>query len=201
VPNCAEGGVLGVLPGIIGSLQAMEAVKLLLGEGESLVGRLLIFDALEMRWREVALRRNPGCPVCGDEPTQTGLIDYERFCGVVEDGPAAEEDPGVPGITPGELARRLDAADPPFLLDVREGWEWAAASLAPEGAHHIPLDELEERRHEVPEDRPVVVYCRSGQRSLRAARSLAAAGVPEVYNLEGGILAWARDRAPGLPVV
>ena len=201
VPNCAEGGVLGVLPGIIGSLQAMETVKLLLGEGESLVGRLLIFDALEMRWREVALRRNPGCPVCGDEPTQTGLIDYERFCGVVEGGPAAEEHPDVPGITPGELARRLDAADPPFLLDVREGWEWAAASLAPEGAHHIPLDELEERRHELPEDRPVVVYCRSGQRSLRAARSLAAAGVPEVYNLEGGILAWARDRAPDLPVV
>jgi adenylyltransferase/sulfurtransferase len=201
VPNCAEGGVLGVLPGIIGSLQAMETVKLLLGVGESLVGRLLIFDALEMRWREVALRRNPECPVCGEEPTQTGLIDYERFCGLVEDGPAAEERPDVPGITPGELARRLEAADPPFLLDVREGWEWAAASLAPEGAHHIPLDELEERRHEVPEDRPVVVYCRSGQRSLRAARSLAAAGVPEVYNLEGGILAWARDRAPDLPVV
>jgi adenylyltransferase/sulfurtransferase len=201
VPNCAEGGVLGVLPGIIGSLQAMETVKLLLGVGESLVGRLLIFDALEMRWREVALRRNPECPVCGEEPTQTGLIDYERFCGLVEDGPAAEERPDVPGITPGELARRLEAADPPFLLDVREGWEWAAASLAPEGAHHIPLDELEERRHEVPEDRPVVVYCRSGQRSLRAARSLAAAGVREVYNLEGGILAWARDRAPDLPVV
>ena len=200
VPDCAEGGVLGVLPGIIGSLQAMETIKLILGVGQTLAGRLLIFDALEMTWREVELRRNPDCPVCGDEPTQTELIDYELFCGVGSTDDEAEG-PAVPGMTPEELAGRLDSREPPFLLDVREPWEWAVSSLEPQGAHHIPLDELPERRDEVPSDRPVVVYCRAGQRSLTAARHLVSSGASEVYNLEGGILAWARDLAPELPVV
>ncbi len=201
VPNCAEGGVLGVLPGIIGSIQAMETVKLLLGVGRTLAGRLLIFDALEMEWREVALRRNPECPVCGDAPTQTELIDYELFCGVGQDGADEADAPAVPEVSAPELARLLDAPEPPVLLDVREPWEWAVGSLEDRGALHIPLDELAERQAELPEGRPVVVYCRSGARSLDAARRLVAAGREDVHNLEGGIVAWAREVDPGLPVV
>jgi sulfur-carrier protein adenylyltransferase/sulfurtransferase len=200
VPNCAEGGVLGVLPGIIGSLQAMETIKLVLGVGVSLSGRLLIFDALEMSWREVRLRRNPACPVCGDAPTQRGLIDYELFCGVATNGAAAQ------GRTVGELdasevATRLDSDRPPFLLDVREPWEWQVSNLASRGAVLIPLGSLDEHLDEVPRDRPIVVYCRSGIRSLDAAERLSRAGAAEVYNLRGGILAWARDVEPGMAVV
>ncbi len=200
VPNCAEGGVLGVLPGIIGSLQAMETIKLVLGVGVSLSGRLLIFDALEMSWREVRLRRNPACPVCGDAPTQRGLIDYELFCGVATNGAAAQ------GRTVGELdasevATRLDSDRPPFLLDVREPWEWRVSNLASRGAVLIPLGSLDEHLDEVPRDRPIVVYCRSGIRSLDAAERLSRAGAAEVYNLRGGILAWARDVEPGMAVV
>jgi molybdopterin/thiamine biosynthesis adenylyltransferase/rhodanese-related sulfurtransferase len=200
VPNCAEGGVLGVLPGIIGSLQAMETVKLLLGVGETLAGRLLIFDALEMSWREVRLRRNPDCPVCGDEPTQTGLIDYEVFCGMM---PAPGEEAGrpVPELDALETRTRLVAENPPFLLDVREPWEWSLGNLEALGARLIPLGDLSRRRQEVPRDRPVVVYCRSGQRSETAARQLLEDGYPEVYNLQGGALAWARDVDPDLVVV
>ncbi|HSM59464.1 MAG TPA: molybdopterin-synthase adenylyltransferase MoeB [Longimicrobiales bacterium] len=192
VPDCAEGGVLGVLPGIIGSLQALETLKLLLGVGETLAGRLLIFDALDMTWREVRVRRNPECPVCGDRPTQTALIDYEVFCGVKPaPGEAARE--RVPQVGPVE-ARELLAADPrPFLLDVREPWEWAVGNLSAHGAHHIPLAELPERLSEVPLDRPVLVYCRSGVRSDRAARSLKEAGYADVANLAGGIQAWASE--------
>jgi len=204
VPNCAEGGVLGVLPGIIGSMQAMETVKLLLGVGQSLAGRLLIFDALEMSWREVRLKRNPACPVCGDEPTQKGLIDYEIFCGVKPDPDAPvvpAPGPAVPEVEANSVARRLDSDGAPFLLDVREPWEWLISSLEARGACLIPLGELEERMDEVPRDRSVVVYCRSGQRSLTAARRLAEAGFEDVANLTGGMLAWARDVEPGLPVV
>jgi adenylyltransferase/sulfurtransferase len=211
VPNCAEGGVLGVLPGIIGSAQAMETIKLLLGVGTTLAGRLLIFDALDMSWREVALRRNPACPVCGDEPTQTELIDYEVFCGLkpeeardrsgalVEDAPAGPG--GVPEVDATTLAELLDSDSPPFLLDVREPWEWAVSSLADRGARLIPLGEVGERLEEVPADRPVVVYCRSGQRSLTAARMLADAGRESVSSLRGGITAWAAAVEPSLPVV
>jgi len=202
VPNCAEGGVLGVLPGIIGSLQAMETIKLLLGVGESLAGRLLIFDALEMSWREVRLRHNPDCPVCGDAPTQRELIDYELFCGVAPDGsPLPTEPATVPELDAAELAARLSSEVPPFLLDVREPWEWQVSNLESRGAVLIPLGALDERLTEVPRDRPVVVYCRSGQRSLDAAERLSRAGAAEVYNLRGGILAWARDVEPGLAVV
>jgi adenylyltransferase/sulfurtransferase len=200
VPNCAEGGVMGVLPGVIGSLQAMETLKLLLGVGESLAGRLLIFDGLDMSWREVALRRNPDCPVCGDHPTQTGLIDYEVFCGVVPAPGAVADESAVPELDPSEVVQRLETDRPPFLLDVREDWEWRIGNLEALGGRLIPLGGLSQRTDEIPADRPVVVVCRSGQRSLTAALQLLERGFPEVYNLRGGMQAWARDVDPGLPV-
>lgn len=203
VPNCAEGGVVGVLPGIIGSLQALEVIKLLLDAGTSLAGRLLIFDALAMEWREVGLRRNPDCPVCGDEPTQKELIDYEVFCGVGPSRSAHGEpaDGSVPDLTPRLVADQLATDAPPYLLDVREPWEWAVSNLATRGARLIPLGELEERLGEIPGDRAVVVYCRTGQRSMQAALRLRDAGIGPVANLRGGIVAWAEEVEPGLPVV
>ena len=203
VPTCAEGGVVGVLPGIIGSIQALETIKLILGAGTSLAGRLLIFDALSLDWREVKLRRNPDCPICGDEPTQTELIDYDLFCGVT---PAVEiddagDDVGVAELDAAELAEQLASEVPPYLLDVREPWEWAVSNLSERGARLIPLGELEERLGEIPDDRAVVVYCRTGQRSWDAAELMQRAGRDRVSNLRGGILAWAREVEPGLPVV
>lgn len=203
VPNCAEGGVVGVLPGIIGSLQALETIKLLLGVGTSLAGRLLIFDALALEWREVTLCRNPACPICGDHPTQTELIDYDVFCGVgatpILGGPAADGD--VPEVDPAAVVAQLASAEPPYLLDVREPWEWAVSNLSDRGARLIPLGELEERLGEIPADRAVVVYCRTGQRSLDAALLMKEAGWTDVSNLRGGMIAWAREIEPGLPVV
>src|SRR5690606_30214491 len=179
-----------------GSVQAMEAIKILLGAGRTLAGRLLVFDALEMTWREVTLRRNPECPVCGDRPTQTELIDYAVFCGVAPAGAsAAEGEAGRSGpvetLDAAELARRLDADPAPFLLDVRQPWEWSVGNLAERGARLVPLDELEERLAEVPRDRPVVVYCKSGGRSARAAALLVERGYGPVAHLEGGLTAWA----------
>jgi adenylyltransferase/sulfurtransferase len=213
VPNCAEGGVLGALPGIIGSAQAMETIKLLLGVGTTLAGRLLIFDALEMSWREVALRRNPACPVCGDEPTQTALIDYEVFCGV-KPGPGGAEgvETQAPVDAPGgqgtfdeieveDAARLLEGEAPPFLLDVREPWEWAVGGLAERGARLVPLGELGGRLSEIPRDRHVVVYCRSGQRSRTASQRLVDAGFGRVSSMRGGIRAWADRVEPGIRVV
>ncbi len=190
VSDCAEGGVLGVLPGVIGSLQAMETVKLILGVGETLAGRLVLFDALDMTWREVEVRRNPTCPVCGDHPTQKGLIDYEAFCGV---GPGAVPEAGVTQLDAKALARMLAGDPPPALVDVRERWEWDVGNLSDRGAVLVPLDELPECIREIPRDRPVVLVCRSGQRSMTAAIRLLEEGWPEVYNLRGGMLAWARD--------
>lgn len=202
VPNCAEGGVLGVLPGIIGSLQALETIKLLLGRGDGLAGRLLIFDALEMAWREIALRRNPDCPVCGDVPTQTALIDYELFCGLTPpSGGNAEAARGFEELDASSVAGLLKSETPPYLIDVREPWEWAVSSLADRGARLIPLGELGARLGEVPKETPVVVYCRSGQRSRDAARELVAAGYGPVTNLSGGLLSWAESVDPDLPVV
>lgn len=207
VPNCAEGGVLGVLPGMIGTTQATEVVKLLLGVGRPLVGRLLILDALDMSWREVSLRRNPDCPVCGDQPTQTELIDYEVFCGMapLSGGPVSSAtDHGttpVGTIAAPRLHARLEESDPPFLLDVREDWEWSVGNLADRGARLVPLGQLEERLAEVPRDRPIVVYCKSGQRSEQAARLLIDKGYPEVVNLEGGLVAWAELVGSDLRVV
>ncbi len=203
VPNCADGGVLGVLPGIIGSMQAMETVKLLLGVGETLAGRLLIFDALEMSWREVRLRKNPECPVCADQPTQTELIDYEIFCGLSRGtaSPEEREEETVEEIEPEALIELLGSAEPPFLVDVRDPWEWAVSSLADQGARLIPVGEIDNRISEIPRDMPVVVYCRSGQRGLTAAHLLKKAGYVRVFNLSGGILGWAESVEPGLPVV
>ena len=205
VPNCAEGGVLGVLPGIIGAAQAMETIKLILGVGSTLAGRLLIFDGLEMTWREVALRRNPDCPVCGDEPTQTELIDYEFFCGLTPE-PGVDLAGGLAGPDVIEasaegVARLLEAEAPPFLLDVREPWEWAVGSLATHGARLIPLDELGERLGEIPAGRPIVVYCRTGQRSRAAARRLMEAGHVDVRSMSGGLVAWTGAVDPDLRVV
>ena len=199
VPNCAEAGVLGVLPGVIGSLQALEVIKIVLGTGKTLSGRLLIFDALELSWREVALRRNPDCPVCGDEPTQTGLIDYENFCGLPSATEIESESNEFDEVGPRELKARLSGSEPPFLLDVREPYEWDVVSLEGDGAVLVPLGELAERLGELPEGRDIVVYCRSGVRSARAAGLLVEAGLGPVSNLVGGVLAWVDEIDPSLP--
>lgn len=201
VPNCAEGGVLGALPGIIGTMQAMETIKLLLGAGKSLAGRLMIFDALDMSWREVALRRNPSCPVCGDDPLQTKLIDYEVFCGLKPDtgaigapaDDAAVVADSVEEVTPNMVEVLLGEEGSPFLLDVREPWEWAVSNLSDHGARLIPLGELGDRISEVPTDRLVVVYCRSGQRSRTGARRLLDAGHREVRSMRGGLQGWSEQ--------
>jgi len=212
VPNCAEDGVLGVLPGIIGSAQTLEVIKLLLGVGRTLAGRLLIFDALDMSWREVALRRNPECPVCGDEPTQTELIDYEVFCGVAPAAGSAEGAAAGTGAHVGANGDRADTLDPvllaerlaadpaPFLLDVRHPWEWAVSNLSDLGARLVPLDELEQRLAEIPRDRPIIVYCKSGGRSARAAGILTERGFGPVSNLEGGLARWAERVGEGFKV-
>ena len=186
IPNCAEAGVFGALPGVIGAAQAMETVKLLLGVGQPLVGRLQIFDALSYSWRELEIRRDPDCPVCGDQPTQTELIDYEVFCGVAPEV-AADESP-VGSVESHELGAVM-AGDPrPFLLDVREPMEWQRMNLADLGAVLVPMGEVGERLGEVPRDRPVVVYCHTGVRSLKVAEALIDEGYEDVRNLEGGIV-------------
>lgn len=186
IPNCAEAGVFGALPGVIGAAQAMETIKLLLGVGETLVGRLQIFDALSYRWRELEIRRDPGCAVCGDQPTQTELIDYEVFCGV-EAAPEEEGGVTVGRVEPDELDTVLDGEPRPFLLDVREVMEWQNVNLAHLGAVLVPMREVPGRMDEIPRDRPVVVYCHTGVRSLEVARLLAAEGYEDVRNLQGGI--------------
>ena len=188
VPSCAEAGVFGALPGAIGAAQAMEAIKLLLGVGRPLVGHLQIFDALRSRWREIEVHRDPGCAVCGDRPTQTGLIDYELFCGSAAKGhPRGEATIGT--VEPEELAAVLATEPRPLLLDVREPAEWDAFNLANLGAVLVPLGELPGRLEEIPPTRPVVVYCHSGARSLQAAEALAGRGFADVRTLLGGIAA------------
>src|SRR5437016_2461174 len=195
VPSCAEGGVLGVLPGIVGSLQAMETIKLILGRGENLVGRLLLFDALGMKFRELKLCKNPNCPMCGTHPTITKLIDYYEFCGV-----RGEEAPGpsvqVPEITPRELKARLDRGDDLFILDVREPHEYQICNLK---GHLLPLGELTQRVHELDSSREIVAHCRSGKRSAEAVDFLRKAGFRKVLNLKGGILAWSDEVDPSVP--
>ena len=199
VPNCAEGGVIGVLPGIVGSLQALEVIKWIVGAGTSPVGRLHLLDALDLSLRTLTIERDPECPVCGDAPTVTALIDYEAFCGVDAAGRHAEET-GVPGITPAELARRLDAGESITLVDVREPHEWEIANLASRGARLVPQDDILDVAAELRDaSGPVVLYCKSGGRSRAAAARLADAGVPGLLNLEGGILAWRDEVDPDLP--
>jgi sulfur-carrier protein adenylyltransferase/sulfurtransferase len=192
VPSCAEGGVLGVLPGIVGALQAAEAIKLILGKGEPLVGRLLLFDALAMRFRELKLRKNPECPVCGAHPTVTKLVDYAEFCGIRgEESPAPQT--SVPEITPRELKTRLDRGDDLFILDVREPHEYQICNL---GGHLIPLGDLPKRVSELDSSREIIAHCRSGKRSAEATQFLQKAGFRKVLNLKGGILAWSDEVDP-----
>ncbi|MGQ9927043.1 MAG: molybdopterin-synthase adenylyltransferase MoeB [Chloroflexaceae bacterium] len=192
VPSCAEGGVLGVLPGVIGTIQATETIKLLTGIGEPLIGRLMLYDALSMRFRELKLRRNPNCPLCGENPTVTTLIDYEQFCGITREGPSIG---GQDVITPLELANWLQRDDRPFLLDVRNPYEVAIASI-PGTDRLIPIDQLPERIHELDSAREIVVYCRSGVRSARAVELLKHAGFRKIKNLEGGVLRWSDEVDP-----
>src|SRR5579859_4449427 len=195
VPSCAEGGVLGILPGIVGSIQAMETIKLILGSGDNLIGRLLLFDALGMRFRELKLRKNPDCPVCGTHRTVTKLIDYYEFCGVRgEEAPAPNVQ--VPEITPRELKSRLDRGDDLFILDVREPHEYQICNLK---GHLIPLGELPRRVHELDSSREIVAHCRSGKRSAEAVDFLRKAGFRKVLNLKGGILAWSDEVDPSVP--
>jgi len=195
VPSCAEGGVLGVLPGIVGSIQAMETIKLILGRGDNLVGRLLLFDALGMKFRELKLRKNPNCPMCGSHRTIHQLIDYYEFCGIRgEEAPAPEL--GVPEITPRELKTRLDRGDDLFILDVREPHEYQICNLH---GNLIPLGELPRRVHELDSSREIVAHCRSGKRSAEAVDFLRKAGFRKILNLKGGILAWADEVDPSVP--
>ncbi len=192
VPNCAEGGVLGVLPGIIGTLQATEAIKLILGQGDPLVGRLLLFDALEMRFRELGVRKVPDCPLCGERPTIRELMDYQELCGVrpVRLDPART-------VSVGELKQNLEGPDAPLLLDVRTPQERRICHL--EGSRLIPVRELAERIAEVDREREVVVYCHRGGRGARAVEVLARHGFERVRNLTGGIDAWAAEIDPSMP--
>ncbi|TWT92631.1 molybdopterin-synthase adenylyltransferase MoeB [Neorhodopirellula pilleata] len=192
VPNCAEGGVMGVLPGMIGTVQATEAIKILLGLGVNLSGRLLLIDALEMKFRELKVKRNPNCPVCGDHPTITAPIDYAQFCGMPPSGVVSCDR----NVTPEELQRRRSQGDSFTLLDVREPHEYAICHL---GGTLIPLAELPARLDELDRSRPVIVHCKSGGRSLKAVDILRQAGFEDVFNLQGGILAWAKDVDPSMP--
>jgi sulfur-carrier protein adenylyltransferase/sulfurtransferase len=195
VPSCAEGGVLGVLPGIIGSIQAMETLKLILGKGEPLIGRLLLFDALGMKFRELKLRKNPECPVCSEHPTVKKLIDYVEFCGIRGEEAAAPAST-VPEITPRELKSRLDRGDDIYVLDVREPHEYQICNI---GGHLIPLGDLSRRVNELDSSREIVAHCRSGKRSAEAAEFLRKAGFRKLWNLRGGILAWSDEVDPTVP--
>ncbi|MBB6146218.1 adenylyltransferase/sulfurtransferase [Silvibacterium bohemicum] len=198
VPSCAEGGVLGILPGLLGVIQATEAIKLILGNGEPLIGRLLLVDSLNMKFRELKLRKNPDCPVCGTHPTVTKLIDYEQFCGIapetkaeiVNDRPVQN---GIPQISAKELKQKLDAKDGVFVLDVREPHEYQIANF---GAKLIPLGELPARFAELDKNAEIVVHCKTGGRSQRASEFLAQNGFKNVHNLAGGITAWSNDVDP-----
>jgi len=195
VPSCAEGGVLGVLPGIVGSIQAMETIKLILGRGRNLTGRLLLFDALEMAFSEVKLRKNPNCPLCGENRTIHKLIDYNEFCGVRgEEAPAP--DLKVPEITPRQLKVRLERGDRLFILDVREPHEYQICNLR---GHLIPLGELPRRVHELDSSQEIVAHCRSGKRSAEAVEFLRKAGFRKIHNLKGGILAWSDEVDSSMP--
>jgi len=194
VPSCAEGGVLGILPGLVGVIQATEVIKLILGKGEPLIGRLLLVDALGMKFRELKLRKNPDCPACGTHRTITKLIDYNEFCGI-----RGEEKPveaGIPEMQVEELKRRLDAGDDLFVLDVREPHEYQICNI---GGHLIPLGDLPKRVSELDSSREIVAHCRSGVRSAKAVGFLQQAGFKKVHNLAGGILAWADRVDPKMP--
>ena len=195
VPSCAEGGVLGILPGAIGTFQATETVKLILGIGEPLIGRLLLYDALGMRFRERKLRKDPNCPVCGENPTVTELIDYQEFCGIPQAN-AQEAASEVPEITVTDLKQKLDNGESVNVLDVREPHEYEVANI---GARLIPLGELPERLIELDQDENFAIHCKTGGRSARAVKLLQDAGFQNVYNVKGGITAWSEEIDPSVP--
>ena len=190
VPNCAQAGVLGVLPGIIGMLQAIETIKLVVGIGEPLIGRLLHFDAQKVKFRELNLRRDPECPVCGENRTIFAPIDYDQFCG-------APADEIVPAISVHELKRKTETREAFELIDVREPFEYEIARI--DGAKLIPLGEIADRTDELQREQPIVVHCHSGKRSAQAVRLLQQRGFSNVYNLEGGIDAWSEQIDPTVP--
>jgi adenylyltransferase/sulfurtransferase len=196
VPSCAEGGVLGILPGLIGCIQATEAVKLILGKGSPLVGRLLLYDALQMTFQEFKVRRNPKCPVCGDNPSVTKLIDYEQFCGLRgQEGPVTANNESETTVE--ELKRRLDRHEKLFILDVRNPEEYQICHIP--GTTLIPLPELPQRFGELDREREIIVHCKSGMRSFKAQQFLLGQGFRAVKNLKGGILAWADKIDPSMP--
>lgn len=197
VPSCAEGGVLGVLPGVIGVLQAIEAIKLIMGIGESLMGRLVHFDALKLKFREFKLRRDPKCPVCGDHPTITDLVDYEQFCGIPQAHAAEREEALVPTLGALELKAKFERGEKFVLLDVREDFERDICRI--EGSRFIPLGQLPSRMSELDSADEIVLQCKSGVRSARALKLLSEAGFGKLLNLEGGILAWAEQVDPTVP--
>jgi len=195
VPNCADAGVLGVLPGLIGTIQATEAIKLILGEGDPLIGRLLLVDALTMEFRTIALRRDPECPACGTREIKE-LIDYEAFCGTGAGVSTSDDVEGISDIDPVTLAARLKAGDDIQLIDVREEWEWQIARLP--GARLIPLGQLSSQIESLDKTRETVIYCKSGVRSMHAACELEDAGFKRLSNLTGGILRWSQDVDPSV---
>ena len=198
VPSCAEGGVLGILPGVVGTIQATEAVKLIIGAGEPLIGRFLIYDALRMRFRELKLRNDPDCPVCGENRTVTELIDYDQFCGVAPAATAAADaPPPSDDATVEQLKARLAGQDAPFILDVREPQEYQICNIP--GSTLIPLGELPSRLHELEGRGEMIVHCKSGARSAKAVKLLREAGFAQAKNLRGGILRWIDAVDPTLP--
>ena len=197
VPSCAEGGVLGVLPGIIGVMQAIEAIKLIIGIGEPLIGRLVHFDALKLKFREFKLRKDPKCPVCSENPTITELIDYDQFCGIPQAAAAEAAEEPIPTITVRDLKRKQDAQEKFVLIDVREGFEYEIARIP--GAKLIPLGELPSRMSELDSADEIVLHCKTGGRSGKALKLLREAVFAKLYNVEGGITAWADEIDPSVP--
>ena len=197
VPSCAEGGVLGILPGLVGTMQATEAIKIIIGQGEPLVGRLMLFDALAMRFRELKIRKNPACPICGEHRTIHQLIDYQEFCGIPH-----HEPPPAPGlreweIDPVEVKAKMDRGERFYILDVREPHEYQICSIP--GSHLIPLGDLPKRVNELDSADEIVAHCRSGMRSAKAVDFLRQAGFKKVKNMVGGILAWSDKVDPRVP--
>ena len=197
VPSCAEGGVLGVLPGIIGVMQAIEAIKMIIGIGESLIGRLVSFDALNLRFKEFKIRKDPNCPICGDHPTIHELIDYDQFCGIPQADAEAAKELEVPTITATELKTKIDRKEKFVLVDVREPFEYDISRIS--GSKLIPLGELPARLSELDSADEIVLHCKVGGRSAKALRILQEAGFRKLSNLQGGITAWSDEVDPSIP--
>jgi sulfur-carrier protein adenylyltransferase/sulfurtransferase len=197
VPSCAEGGVLGVLPGMIGVMQAIEAIKLIMGIGDSLIGRLVSFDALKLRFKEFKIRKDPACPICGDHPTIHALIDYDQFCGIPQADAEAAKELEVPTITATELKTKIDRQEKFVLVDVREPFEYDISRIP--GSKLIPLGELPARLSELDSADEIVLHCKVGGRSAKALRILQEAGFRKLNNLQGGITAWSDEVDPTTP--